>query len=215
MFQNKSLHLIIVILALSTLSLGCAKYDFMSSLLGKSTSGSSSNDDGSNSSSSVESGSGSDSNSNSDSNSDSDSTGSNPATPVTPISPTLPYTKAICNLLIDQTGVYFTPTGNSNYVALTGVTECLYNSINNISGPCNENVQLTIIKPEDVSGSSTADLIVDQTDLVTIEPGTATFLFCVSFTNGVFMQTPISTTNGVKIIISNPPLHNSDSSDDN
>lgn len=114
---------------------------------------------------------------------------SNPGNPGVPVPP--PYKVTRCDLLIDKTGVYFNLGTQSNYIAVTGVTECAYNEINHIEGECSEDPNLTILRPEDIDGINNSDLAVDRDHAVTIEPGDNAMFVCLSLSGTLIISAPM------------------------
>ncbi len=78
-----------------------------------------------------------------------------------------PHDRLLCNILIDQTGLYFGST--RKYVAITGLTECAYNRFHQIEGPCDDHAQVTILQPSEIDGIYNED-IQDRRRGVTIIP---------------------------------------------
>jgi hypothetical protein len=100
-----------------------------------------------------------------------------------------------CDVLVDQSGFYFNfltgGQGSENYVALTGVTECAYNEINDIEGECDDETEFTVLTRDTIgSGNLTeAHLLNDQRgQQLTFEPSNGEMYFCLAAGSGAVVS---------------------------
>lgn len=116
----------------------------------------------------------------------------NPSEPGEPGEPTPEKPQILrCDVLIDKTGAYFNiGQQKTSYLAITGITECAFNELNGIQGPCDPDTKLTILKPDDVPNSSQDDLYLNPENEFSFLPdnGGAQFL-CMSFSGQVLIST--------------------------
>ena len=110
--------------------------------------------------------------------------------PVDPPTPP-PYQVTYCDVLVDRTGLYIGGLfgRDTDYIAVTGVTECAYNEANGIPGDCDPDVDLTIIRKESVTNAPNAEIIVNQNQAFVIEPNPSNEMFmCLSYSQGVVLS---------------------------
>lgn len=93
------------------------------------------------------------------------------------------YKAILCNILIDKTGLYF--GDESGYIAITGLTECAYNKINKIPGPCDDQVEVVILQPKEIEGIDDPDIQNTNKRITIIDQSDYALFLCISF-KGVF-----------------------------
>jgi len=128
-----------------------------------------------------------------------------PSSPPTTTPPSpgqqLEIKKVRCDLLVDKNGIFTNIRGN-NYLAITGITECAFNEINEISGPCDPDKEVTILRPEEIEDIENDDLKLPTNRVVEILPADDPRIFlCLSYEGKV-----VASIRGIKVIIGMPEL---------